>query len=120
MIALLVDDNPSVVRVVSRMLVHAGYDTTTSTDFRTGLAELKGASPDVFVVDVRLGEFNGLQLAITARRQRPEVRIVVISAWDDPTLRAQAEACTAAYLTKPFTFSELLNAINSDERELVH
>ena len=118
--ALLVDDNPGVVRVVGRMLIDAGYNTKTSLNFSTAMAELRGAAPDVVVVDVRLGEFNGLQLAITARRQAPGVRIVVISGWDDPTLRAQAEACTAAYLIKPFTSAELIHAINSDERECVH
>lgn len=113
--ALVVDDNPEVVSVVRRMLVEAGYRTSASMDFSAALAELKASSLDLFVVDVRLGEFNGLQLALTARRQRPGVRIVIISGYDDPTLRDQAERCDAAYLVKPFTYSELLSAISPND-----
>src|SRR5205807_1677792 len=76
-------------------------------------AELKSHHPEVVIVDVRLGEFNGLQLALMARRCRPEARIVVISGWDDPVLKNHAAECGAVYLVKPFTSSELLAAITS-------
>ncbi len=111
--ALLVDDNPTIVSVVGRWLADAGYDTTTSMDFSDAAAELKSHHQDVVVVDVRLGEFNGLQLAIMARRCTPGARIVVISGWDDPVLKNHAAECGAAYLVKPFTSSELLAAITS-------
>lgn len=74
---------------------------------------LRTCPADTVVVDVRLGEFNGLQLAHVARRYRPEARIVVISAWDDPVLKMEAASLGAVYLVKPFTALELLNAISS-------
>jgi len=60
---------------------------------------------------VRLGDFNGLQLAILARQRYPNARIVVMSAWDDPVLKRDAAQCGASYLVKPFNAPQLLTAI---------
>jgi DNA-binding NarL/FixJ family response regulator len=64
------------------------------------------------VVDIRLGAFNGLQLALDARRRYPEARIVMISSWDDPVLRRDAEQFGATYVVKPFSAADLLAAID--------
>jgi two-component system, NtrC family, response regulator HydG len=110
---LVVDDEPSVTSLVGTWLTDAGYRVTAATTFKGAVAEMKIQRLDAIVVDVRLGEFNGLQLALSARRQNPDVRIVVISGWDDPVLRREALECGATYLAKPFTASELLGAVES-------
>ena len=113
--ALVVDDEPSVTSLVGTWLAEAGYRVTAATNYKSAVAEMKAHHLDAIVVDVRLGEFNGLQLALTARRQNADVRIVVISGWDDPVLKRQAEDCGAAYLSKPFTAPELLAAVQPSE-----
>jgi DNA-binding response OmpR family regulator len=109
--ALVVDDEPAVTSLVGTWLGEAGYHVTAATNYKSAVIEMKSQHLDAIVVDVRLGEFNGLQLALNARRQNPDVRIVVISGWDDPVLKRQAEDCGAAYLSKPFTAPELLAAV---------
>ena len=49
------------------------------------------------VADVRLGDFNGIQLGILAKNAWPDVRIVIMSGWDDPVLRHEAEQLGASY-----------------------
>ena len=44
------------------------------------------------VADVRLGDFNGIQLGILAKNAWPDVRIVIMSGWDDPVLTARGGA----------------------------
>lgn len=110
--ALVVDDNRQILSIARWWLGAAGFDVTTSSDFLEGLLQVQTFHPDAIVVDVRLGEFNGLQLAIAARQRWQDVRIVVISAWDDPVLKRDAARCGAAYIQKPFTASQLLAAID--------
>jgi two-component system response regulator YesN len=63
------------------------------------------------LTDVRLGAFNGLQLAVVARDLHPDIRIIIYSGFDDPVLRAEAERLDATYLVKPIPFSELLERV---------
>jgi two-component system KDP operon response regulator KdpE len=108
---LVVDDDPPVRDLVSRWLNRSGYTVAVAGSFREAVALLPVASPHALVIDVRLGDFNGLQLALQARRWNPHARIVMISGWDDPVLRREADACQAGYLCKPFTADALLNAL---------
>jgi DNA-binding response OmpR family regulator len=109
---LVVDDEPSVTSIVGSWLAEAGHRVTTATNFKAAAHEMKIGGIDAVIVDVRLGEFNGLQLAIMARGHNPNTRIVVISGWDDPVLKQQAETCGASYLQKPFTAAELVTVLN--------
>jgi two-component system response regulator YesN len=68
---------------------------------------------DVLITDVRLGAFNGLQLAVLARDQNPEIQLIVFSGFDDPVLRQEAERLGAVYLVKPVTSRQLLELIRN-------
>src|ERR1043165_416031 len=93
--ALLVDDDKHVLSITRRYLADAGFDVEISEDFLGATFQLREQKPEVLVVDVRLGEFNGLQLAIMARQRWSEVPIVIMSGWDDPVLREDAAQCRA-------------------------
>ena len=62
------------------------------------------------MVDIRLRDFNGLQLAAHARATHPGIRIVVVSGWSDPVLTKDAEAFGAVFLPKPFNETQLMEA----------
>jgi DNA-binding response OmpR family regulator len=106
--AMVVDDDDSVLPIAARWLREEGYAVSTANCFDAGLAAVRTECPDILVVDVRLGGFNGLHLAIVARELRSDVRVVLISGWDDPVLRHEARSCGAAYLCKPLTRRQLL------------
>jgi DNA-binding response OmpR family regulator len=74
------------------------------------------AKPDVVVADVRLGEYNGLQLAVQARALDPVPAIIVTSGFDDPVLKAEAERLGATFLMKPLEPAKLLELISSKLR----
>jgi DNA-binding response OmpR family regulator len=108
---LIVDDDPQILSLANRYLTHAGFDVAISDDFLQAMFQLRAHRPSVLIVDVRLGDRNGLQLAIIARQQWPDVPIVTISGWDDPVLKREAAACQTVFLTKPFGQSQLVTAI---------
>ncbi len=82
---LVVDDDPHVSALAARWLEAAGYEVHTAATFSA--AKIRIDEPlDLLVVDIRLREFNGLQLAAHARATQPGIRIVVVSGWNDPVL----------------------------------
>jgi DNA-binding NtrC family response regulator len=106
-----VDDDRAVLNLVQQWLTGAGYSVVACDRFETAKQHLATAVPDVLVTDVRLGAFNGLQLVILAKQGGPHVAAVVMSAYDDPTLRKEAAQSGAGYLTKPCTRDEVLAAV---------
>ncbi len=109
--ALVVDDDLAMLNLLGVWLEQQGYQITSLSDFHDANELLRTRQFTLLVTDVRLGGFNGLQLAIAARQADPDVRIIVISGWDDVTLSREAKACGATVLSKPFNEKALLAAL---------
>ena len=110
---LMVDDEPSLLDGFRTAFTRAGRPVETSDSFEDARKKLIETKFDVLITDVRLGAFNGLQLAIIARDRDPEIGIIVISGYDDPVLQAEAAQLGASYLVKPVGFDRLLDVIDS-------
>lgn len=109
---MIVDDDPPLLEALERAFREAGEDVVAHGSFEEARRALQSTSFDALITDVRLGAFNGLQLAVMARDQGPEIKLIVFSGFDDPVLKAEAERVGAVYLVKPVTSSVLLNLIN--------
>jgi DNA-binding response OmpR family regulator len=112
--ALVVDDDPRILSVAQRWLLAAGYDVLTSDNFKDARAVIRVSEPAIVVLDVRLGEFNGLQLGLLAKEVRSSARVVIMSSWDDPVLRRETTEFGATFIHKPFRAPELLKAVQGD------
>lgn len=110
---LVVDDQEDVLNTLVRFLTVAGYQPIGLLDFREAKDYVDQTPPDVLITDVRLGGYNGLQLAIHLRAARANAGIVVLSAWDDPILRQEASAVGAIYELKPLTKEQLVKAVTA-------
>jgi FixJ family two-component response regulator len=64
------------------------------------------------IVDVRLGAYNGLQLAHLVRPRRPDVVVIAMSGYEDSVLRREAEQAGAVFLLKPFDADVLYEALS--------
>ena len=104
---LIVDDDEEVLSQLSRLVASEGYEVEAQLRFNDAKRSLAANPPDILVTDIRLGAFNGLQLALQMRDLRPDSSIVVLSAFDDATLREQASRVDAHYLMKPVDSHEL-------------
>lgn len=102
---LIVDDDVMTCAGMAELLRHAGYDAQAATTFEDARAILSRRTPDLLIVDIRLGEFNGLQLIMLSRIQIPAI---VISGFADPLLEHEARQAGADFLVKPIVPSELL------------
>jgi DNA-binding NtrC family response regulator len=102
---LIVEDDDATRDGLRRLLAGAGYAPIVAASFPEGLRLLDGEKPDLLLVDVRLGEYNGLQLVIAAQRKVPAI---VLTGHPDPVLAEDAHNEGADYLLKPVQPQRLL------------
>jgi two-component system, OmpR family, response regulator len=109
---LIVDDDRATREGLARLLADDGFRVLTADSFERAVAVLKAKSPDLLLLDVRLGEFNGLQLLVTGPRTIPAI---VMTGYADAVLERDARQLGAEFLVKPITHDALLSMI---ERQL--
>jgi two-component system response regulator AdeR len=112
-IVLIAEDDLATLTGLAGYLRGVGFSVIPLPSFSEAHRIMPFARPDVVVADVRLGEYNGLQLAVQARTLDPPPAIVVTSGFDDPVLKAEAERLGATFLLKPFEPASLLALITS-------
>jgi DNA-binding NtrC family response regulator len=108
---LLVDDDAQLLTAIRQWLEGAGYQVVSCGRFEDARAYLRSHAPDVVLSDVRLGAFNGLQLAIYLAEARPATAVMLMSGYDDPVLRRDADMCGARFFLKPLDREDLLAGI---------
>lgn len=114
---LVVDDDASLLDALFRALSdHSEYGVVASSTFEQARNRLREQHFDVLITDVRLGAFNGLQLAVLAKDIDTNTQLIVISGFDDPVLRAEAEHLGGQYLVKPVAVATLLEIVRAAER----
>jgi DNA-binding NtrC family response regulator len=112
---LVVDDDLSLLEALERALSQELQDCNVKAvgTFEEARRCLHEQTFDVLLTDVRLGAFNGLQLAVLARDVNPTTQIIVFSGFDDAVLRSEAEHLGATYLVKPVTANVLTTLIGA-------
>jgi DNA-binding response OmpR family regulator len=105
---LIVEDDPATRNGLEMLLQRAGYEVLATDSVPEGRRALEEGAPDLLIADVRLGEFNGLQLIAMSGRPIPAI---VVTAFVDPALEADARRLGAHYLVKPVTPGVLLSLV---------
>jgi two-component system, OmpR family, response regulator MprA len=106
---LVVEDDPSIARLLEIELGEAGYRVELAGTGAEGLAAVEREEPDLVVLDVRLPDLDGLSVCRSVRRSGHRVPILMLTALDrvgDRVLGLDAGADD--YLAKPFAIEELL------------
>ncbi|GAB4278266.1 MAG: response regulator transcription factor [Coriobacteriia bacterium] len=110
---VVVDDEESILKVVSYALEQAGYEVHTATDANGGMFLFEEIKPDLMVLDVMLPGKNGLELARDIR-QTSDVPIIMLSARGDEVDRILGlEFGADDYVTKPFSPRELVSRVKA-------
>ena len=108
---VITDDDAGVLEVMSDWLTAAGHEVVSFNEFEAAKAYLFMHKPDVLITDVRLGAFNGVQLAMLANRDTPGTIAIVLTGFDDPVIRKEATMAGALYFVKPVKLEQLLDII---------
>ena len=125
-VILVVDDEPSVVRLCQRLLEKSGFQVVAATSASQALAILARQPVDLMLADIRMPELNGFQLVALARQHQPDLATVFMTGFGTVEVAITALRQGAdALILKPFDNSELLETVrvalkeNEQKREAV-
>lgn len=105
---LLVDDDPTVVRVITVGFEARGYEVRVATTGRSALDQAAVHDPDVVILELGLPDIDGIEVCQHLRRwSRAPVIVLSADGAEDRKIRA-LDSGADDYLTKPFSLPELL------------
>ena len=108
----LLDDDPSVLKAVTRLLSSAGWHVKQFSDPNEFLCYAKICRPSVAVIDIWMPLMSGLEVQSQLRELSPSTRVIILTGKDDPLVRSAAlNAGASAFFDKPFDDEKLLTAI---------
>lgn len=118
--ALVVDDEPQVVELIASLLVERGWRVCCAGTIKEAREHLlRVGTLDLLVVDVRLPDGSGLQLAEAVKANYADADIVVVTGY--PSYEAVVEAVRVGitdYVSKPFSLDEIRAMSNRAEARL--
>jgi two-component system response regulator RegA len=118
---LIVEDDKPFLDRLSRAMESRGFSVTACDSVTDGLAHIGKAAPAFAVVDMRLGDGNGLDVVSALKRQRPEARAIVLTGYGNIATAVTAVKMGAVdYLSKPADADDVvaaLLAITGDKSE---
>ena len=113
---LIVDDSPSQLAGIRRIVEKLGHQPLTAEDGQAGVDAAKRELPDLILMDVVMPNLNGFQATRSISREATtkHIPVVLITTKDQETDRIWGMRQGArGYLTKPFTEDELADVISS-------
>ena len=111
---LIVDDSPSQLMGIRRIVEKLGHDALTAEDGAAGVEAAKREIPDLILMDVVMPNLNGFQATRTICREptTKHIPVILVTTKDQDTDRMWGMRQGArAYLTKPFSETELSDTI---------
>ncbi|OGN76470.1 MAG: DNA-binding response regulator [Chloroflexi bacterium GWB2_49_20] len=115
---LVIDDEPSIINLVTAYLKPEGYEVYTATDGATGLKSARTFKPDLIVLDLMLPGMDGIELLSNLRRES-NVYVILLTAKTEETDKIVGLSVGADdYVTKPFSPRELVARIKAALRRM--
>ena len=113
---LLVDDEPSIVKMVGRRLEVEGFDVVVAMDGQEGLTKAQADHPDLIILDLMLPTLNGYEVCTMLKQDTRYQRIPIVlftAKAQDKDEKLGMECGANAYVRKPFRAQELLEKIRA-------
>ena len=109
---VVIEDEPRILDFVSRGLEAEGFSVLGARDGQEGLRLAEAVGCDLVILDLLLPRLDGLSVLRTLETKQPALPVVIVSARADLTTKLNGFGLGARdYLTKPFSFDELLARI---------
>ncbi len=112
---LVIDDEKDITETISFMLQAQGYEVVEGYDGEEGLKLAKEVMPDLIILDVMMPKINGYKIARLLKydNKYKHIPIIMVTARGQDTDKLIGEETGAdEYITKPFEFEEILNAVS--------
>jgi DNA-binding response OmpR family regulator len=103
---LVIDDSPTITKVVQLVLTKAGYEVSTAPDGEAGLAAVRASRPDLILLDFVMPRMNGYQFCreLNADAKLRDIPVILMSAKGDQVGERFVKVMGIVdYITKPFS-----------------
>lgn len=111
---LIVDDDPTLLRLLSILLREEGYNVLAADSAEKALVLLAVEKPDLIVTDLQMGKMNGLELFNAVHKTHPMLPIIILTAYGTIPYAVEAtKRGVFTFLTKPYEVQDLLNEISN-------
>ena len=115
---LIVEDDKAFLERLARAMETRGFDVTTCDNVSEGLTHIGKAPPAFAVVDLRLGDGNGLDVVSALKLQRPDARAIVLTGYGNIATAVTAVKMGAVdYLSKPADADDVVAALMASGTE---
>jgi CheY-like chemotaxis protein len=114
-LALVVDDEPPVREIASRMMQKIGFQTITAKDGQEALEQfqLHSAELKLILMDLTMPYVDGLEAFSSIHHQRPDLPVIIMSGYNEQeAIGHQSNRGLAGFLQKPFDLNTLRNKIH--------
>jgi two-component system, response regulator RegA len=109
---LIVEDDKSFLQRLGRAMEGRGFLVTTAESVADGLLQVEKAAPAFAVVDMRLGDGNGLDVISAMKKRRPEARAIILTGYGNIATAVNAVKLGAVdYLAKPVDADDVVAAL---------
>jgi DNA-binding NtrC family response regulator len=106
---LIVDDEPTILNLLNKILIGQGYDATPASNGEKALQLLQTEKFDLMISDINMTPINGMELLRKASESWPDMGVIMLTAYG--TVATAVEAMKEGafdYITKPFKLDELV------------
>ena len=112
---LVVEDDKSFLQRLAKALESRGFTVATAESVADGLLQVEQSAPAFAVVDMRLGDGNGLDVISALKRRRPEARGIILTGYGNIATAVTAVKLGAVdYLAKPADADEIHAALTRE------
>lgn len=119
-LVLIVDDEPDMCWVLQNLLAERGYDFRVAQTGEAALELMQSTKFDTALLDVKLTDIDGLELAGRLKSLDSSIRIIMISGYyyrDDVDIRrAMEQGVVSGFIAKPFHHDEVIDMLESVAR----
>lgn len=113
---LVVEDDRSFLQRLAKAMEQRGFIVATAESVADGLMQVEKAAPAFAVVDMRLGDGNGLDVISALKRRRPEARGIILTGYGNIATAVNAVKLGAVdYLAKPVDADDVVAALLAHE-----
>ena len=110
---VIIDDEASILELMTKLCKAAGHQVAGCTTGIDGIAAIRANQPDLVIVDLRIGDVNGLDLVSMCRDQFPKTAVIMVTGHGSVETAVEAMRLGAFdYLTKPFDLGDLIKTVN--------
>lgn len=117
---LVIDDEPEICRLFADVLTDMGYQVSTATEGRQGLAMIRDNPPDILFLDIKMPKTDGLKCLRRIRKTKRKLLVIIMTGYGDVKSAQEAMRLGAdEYISKPFDLDQLKRLVNELVGELV-